>query len=118
MKTLDVIDGRTPEQLVADGDHRWPIALVCGAPADAGPPFAGRLYVPSHLRGRERRLFVRRLLEAEPEDEGAAAARRADFTRAGGGALCPQCGEAYFDHPADPTEPDLTIACDRRRLKL
>ncbi len=38
--------------------------------------------------------------------------------RAAGAAVCNQCGRPYYDHPADPQEPSLTILCDRERVKL
>lgn len=103
MRPLDITDTRTPEQLLAAGDHRWP---------------DGRLYLPPHLAGRERRLYLRKLLLAEPEPPFQAWHRRhTDWYRAGGDVLC-SCGEKYYDHPADPEVPYLKILCDRSRVKL
>lgn len=46
-------DDRTPEQLKADGDHRWP---------------DGTRYTPPHLAGGERERFVRRRDELDWQD--------------------------------------------------
>jgi hypothetical protein len=49
-RPLNLVDCRTPEQLLRDGDHRWP---------------HGTLYVPPHLQGQQRERFQQRLLELE-----------------------------------------------------
>ena len=115
MNQLDIIDNRTPEQLVADDDHRWPPGFY---PEDG--PDVRRIYLPPQLSGRERRIFLRRLLKAETPtlDPAAEAAAVADWQRAGGDVLCPQCGEKLYDHPREEHQADLTIACDRRRYHL
>lgn len=41
-----------------------------------------------------------------------------EFTRVSGAVLCHQCGFELYRHPADPHEPDLTVACDGLRYKL
>lgn len=101
----DMRDNRSPRELIAAGDHRWP---------------GGHLYLPPHLADRERRLFLRDLLRLEPELPDERDRRRDDFVRAGGGVVCLQCGEKYQDHPADSEGGwcDLTILCDRSRVKL
>jgi hypothetical protein len=48
----NLVDNRTPEQLVRVSDHRWP---------------DGTLYVPPHLKGQARERFQERLLELEEE---------------------------------------------------
>lgn len=45
LQPLDIVDGRTPEQLKDDGDDRWP---------------DGARYTPPHLTGEARRLFRER----------------------------------------------------------
>lgn len=103
-------DGRTPEELVEDGDHRWP-------PDRDG---VRRVYLPPHLAGRARRVFLRRLLTAEAvlESPDAERARRAAWRRAGGDVACGQCGEKLYDHPRDAADGCLTVLCDRSRVKL
>lgn len=117
MRKLDVVDNRTPRELVADGDHRWPARMVAGYPAgdDTGP---GPIYLPPHLSGFKRRRFLRSLLLAEPEAPQKAAERRLNFASTRGDVVCPECGEKSYDHPPDPEEPSLTILCDRSRVKL
>lgn len=49
-----------------------------------------------------------------------------EFTRAGGGVECGECGRLYYDHPRDRDpaalaydgSAPLTILCDGRRVKL
>jgi hypothetical protein len=96
-------DWRTPAGLVADGDCRWP---------------DGRIYLPPHWTGRERRVYLRMLLTLEPETDADAQARRNAWERAGGGCVCDQCGEQFYDHPKDQVEPSLTLLCSRERVKL
>lgn len=96
-----VTDGRTPEQLLADGDHRWP---------------DGRIYLPPHLRERRKRKFLQALLTADFYASPLSFAP--DAPRAGGGVICGQCGCAYYDHPSCPPEPWLTILCNRTLVKL
>lgn len=96
-----VTDGRAPEQLIADGDHRWP---------------NGRIYLPPHLRERAKRKFLQALLTAEFYRDPIPAAP--DVQRAGGDMICGQCGVAYYDHPSCPAEPCLTILCNRTLVKL
>ena len=38
--------------------------------------------------------------------------------RASGLCVCDVCGLEYYDHPADPREPWMTIVCSGRRYKL
>jgi hypothetical protein len=52
------------------------------------------------------------------EPAAVAFVRRLEFVRAGGRAACDSCGRVYLDHPTDPAEPCLVIACDGTRLKL
>jgi hypothetical protein len=127
---LEIVDNRTPVQLVAEGDHRWPAGFAAGAPTE-DPPFTGKVYIPRRLKGedkrRELREFVRQLLRLEAVlMPGAELIRlRRDFVRTSGDMACPQCGQAYRDHPHDvDDEPDvssgsgLVILCDRTRVHL
>lgn len=41
-----------------------------------------------------------------------------DDGRASGLALCPHCGNEYYDHPTHPFADCLTIACNGQLLKL
>jgi hypothetical protein len=111
---LRVTEDRTPEQLVADGDHRWPPGFY---PEDGHD--ARRVYLPPQLKGAMRRQFLRRLLRLEPEPAADAAIRRDAWVRAGGDVVCPQCGEEYRHHPHDwDGFESLTVLCDRSRVKL
>jgi hypothetical protein len=101
-------DARTPEQLIAEDCHRWP-------PDRDG---VRKVYLPPHLAGRAKRRFLRRLLQLEPEDAGLAESRRRDVPRAGGGCVCDQCGELFYDHPVDEVEPWVQVLCSRERVKL
>lgn len=94
-------DGRTPDQLLADGDHRSP---------------DGRVYLPPHLTGRAKRRFLNALLTAEFYRDPLPPAPGTQ--RAGGDVICGQCGEKYYDHPDCPPEPCLTILCNRTLVKL
>lgn len=79
------------------------------------------LAVPDDYTGRLRRVYVRRVLYLEAvADPAAEDDRREHWTRAGGGVVCRQCGLEYYDHPADPAPGwhDLTVLCDRTRVKL
>lgn len=107
---IDARDRRTPEELLAAGDHREP-------PRKDG---SRRLYLPPHLKGRSKRHYLRHLLlaEAAAAPPEVLARARASFLRASGLIRCPQCGEVLYDHPPDPTEPCLTIRCDGARVKL
>lgn len=80
---------RCPRESADDAAHRFPSALRVPPPGDDP---GGRLF----------------------DDPGAA---RENFVRAGGDAAC-ACGRPYRDHPNDPADEHLTVACDGTRMKL
>jgi hypothetical protein len=97
-----------PEGHVAAGQHRDPANGRIVFPPDVPPT------------GRVRRVFLRRMLSAEAaaESEEVGELHRAAWYRAGGGVVCDQCGEEFYDHPRDPVESSLTVMCNRERVKL
>lgn len=113
----------SPTVAPADGDPLSALALARLA-AGTHRRWDGRRYVldvPAELAGRLRRIYVRRVLWLEAvADPAPDHDRRLHFTRAGGDCVCDQCGEVYYDHPADLFDDGhcLTVLCDRSRVKL
>lgn len=109
-KALSSIDTRGPQEVFKAGIIR----------DDPHGHDLGHLYIPPHLTGRPRKLYIRVLLVAECTvlDEKIEQERRDYFVRVSGLVHCNQCGLPLYDHPHDPIQPDLTIACSRERVKL
>jgi hypothetical protein len=59
LKPLKMVDGRTPAQLVADGDDRWPEHL------------GGEDYCPPQYKGDEREAFLEEVRKERRRQRGA-----------------------------------------------
>lgn len=62
------------------------------------------------VHGMIRFLLFLRVEEDEP--------KRIAFVRAGGGAICEDCGQELCEHVQDPIDPWLTVLCSGERVKL